>query len=119
MPAKKGWHRKKPGYKEVGSWGWDNDRLWSKIEVSLDIDECWPWQGAMSPTGALMGAFKKDPDTGEFRQQMTQARRLCWMSETNEDVTPYQITMKCANQACCNFSHFEIKETNRPEKSEW
>jgi hypothetical protein len=113
MPAKRGWHKKKPGYKQVGAWGWDNDRLWSKIEVSLDPEECWPWQGAMSPSGALMGAFKNDV------QQMTQARRLVYMSETNEDVTPYQVTMKCGNQTCCNFSHFELLPTNRPEKTPW
>jgi hypothetical protein len=66
-----------------------------------------------------MGAFKKDPDTGEFRQQMTQARRLVYMSETNEDVTPYQVTMKCANQVCVNPHHFELLPTNRPEKTPW
>jgi hypothetical protein len=113
MPCKRGWYKNKPGYKQVGAWGWDNDRLWSKIEASLDIDACWPWQGAMSPTGALFGGFKNDV------QQMTQARRFVYMSETNEDVTPYQVTMKCANQACCNPHHFELKATNRPEKTPW
>lgn len=113
MPAKKGWHKKKPGHRQVGAWSWNDDRLWSKIEVSLDTNQCWPWQGAMSPSGALMGAFKNDA------QQMTQARRLVYMSSTNEDVTPYQVTLKCANQACCNPNHFELLPTNRPEKELW
>jgi hypothetical protein len=113
MACKRGWYKKKPGYKQVGVWGWDNDRLWSKIEVSLDINACWPWQGAMSPTGALLGAFKNDV------QQMTQARRLVYMSETNLDVTPYKVTMKCGNQECCNPTHFALSPTNKPEKPQW
>lgn len=113
MACKRGWYKNKPGHKQVGVWAWDNDRLWSKIEVSLDINECWPYSGAMSPTGALMGAWKNDV------QQMVQARRLVYMSETGEDVTPYQVTMTCRNQSCCNPSHFELKPTNRPEKAEW
>lgn len=113
MPTKPGWYKQKPGYKQVGAWGWDNDRLWSKIEVSLDIEECWTWHGSMSPSGALMGGWKNGV------QQMTQARRLVWMSETNEDAGPYQVKMRCANQACCNPSHFQVLPTNRPEKAQW
>jgi hypothetical protein len=119
MGRPKYWYKTKPGYREVGAWAWNDELLWSKIEVSLDTEECWPWLGSMSPSGALLGAFKKDPETGEYRQQMTQARRLLWSSETNEDVGPYQVTMKCANQTCCNPSHFEIKRSNRPEKQQW
>ena len=119
MPCKRGWYKQKPGYREVGNWGWDSDRLWSKIEVSLDINACWPYHGAMSPSGALFGAFKKDPETGEFRQQMTQARRLIWSGESNEDVSQYRVTMKCQRQDCLNPNHFEILPTNRPEKQSW
>ena len=119
MPCKRGWYKQKPGYREVGAWAWNDELLWSKIEVSLDTEECWPWHGSMSPTGALLGAFKKDPVTGEFRQQMVQARRLVWSSQTNEDVTPYRVTMKCANQSCCNPNHFKLFPTNKPEKQPW
>jgi hypothetical protein len=107
MGAKGIRHIKLPGYKKIGAWGWDDHRLWSKIEVSLDVNECWPWTGSMSPSGALMGAWKDDI------QQMTQARRLVYMSHTKEDVTPYQLKMKCKNQACCNPSHFELKANNK------
>ena len=58
----------------------------------------------MSPSGALMGVYKLG------HQQMTQARRLVWMSINKEDVTPYQVTLKCGNQSCCNPEHFEVKK---------
>ena len=113
MPQTKGSYKQKPGHRTVGSWSWNDNRLWDKIEVSLDPDECWAWHGSMSPSGALMGGWKNEV------QQMTQARRLVYMSQTNEDVSKYRVTMKCANQACCNPHHFIIKPTNRPEKTEW
>ena len=111
MPQR-GSYKKKPGHRELGAWAWNDNRLWSKIEVSLDINECWPYSGAMSPSGALMGAWKNGS------QQMTQARRLVYMSETNEDISDQQVTMKCDNQSCCNPNHFELKVTNRPKKQQ-
>lgn len=110
MPAHGSQHHKKPGYKQVGAWGWDNDRLWSKIDQTPDYNGCHNWLGAMSPTGGLMGVYKLG------HQQMTQARRLVWMSINNEDVTPYSVTLTCANQACCNPLHFELKKNNRPRR---
>jgi hypothetical protein len=100
-------HTISPKFKHIGVWSWNNDLLWSKIAVSLNPNECWPWQGSMSPTGAIFGVRKSG------HPQMTQARRLVWMSENNEDVTPYQVKLKCGNQACCNPSHFELKANNR------
>jgi hypothetical protein len=97
----------KPEYKHIGPWSWNDEILWSKIEVSLDTNECWPWSGAMSPSGAIFGVRKNG------HAQMSQARRLVWMSENNEDVTPYRVTLKCKNQACLNFHHFELKANNR------
>jgi hypothetical protein len=108
MPHLGPYRHKKPGYKQIGAWGWDDDRLWSKIEVSMDTEECWLYTGgSMSPTGALMGAWKAGV------QQMTQARRLVYMSHTKEDVSPYQVTMKCKRQDCLNPNHFELKPNNR------
>jgi hypothetical protein len=46
-------------------------------------------------------------------QQMSQARRILWMSMNKEDVTPYRVTLKCGNQGCLNPEHFEIKKNNR------
>jgi hypothetical protein len=111
-------HTLKPEYKHVGVWSWNNDILWSKIEVSLNPDECWLWHGAMSPTGAIFGVRKNG------KPQMTQARRLVWMSENNEDVTPHRITMKCRCQSCLNPNHFELKpnlrlKENARKKSIW
>ena len=108
MPARGPQHQLRPGYKEIGSWGWNDIRLWSKIDQTPDYNGCHNWQGSMSPTGALMGAWKTDGI-----QQMTQARRLVWMSINKKDVTPYQVKLKCANQACCNPEHFELKKNYR------
>jgi hypothetical protein len=116
MPCKQGWYKNKPGNKTIGSWSWDNDKLQSKIRRGKNDNDCTTYLGSMSPTGALFGAWKKNEDSGEYRQQMVQSRRLVFMSETGLDVQPYRVTMKCGNQACLNFNHFELKETNRPDK---
>jgi hypothetical protein len=107
MGRPKQWYNTQPGYTTQGPWGWDNDRLWSKIDQTPDVNGCHNWLGAMSPSGALMGVYKND------HQQMTQARRLVWMSINKEDVSPYSVTLKCGNQSCCNPEHFEIKKNNR------
>lgn len=109
MPRRGTHYHLKPGYKQYGSWGWDDHRLWSKIEKTDNDNDCWLWTGAMSPTGALMGAWRNG------KQQMTQARRLVWMSVSEEDVTPYSVTLTCNSQMCCNPNHFELKPTNRPD----
>jgi len=116
MPARGTHYNLKPGHKQVGVWGWNDTRLWSKIDTKPDKNGCLNWLGSMSPTGALMGAWKKIPDSDDSYQQMTQARRLVWMSVNNEDVSPYSVTLTCANQMCCNPEHFELKNTNRPDK---
>jgi len=107
MPARGLVHRTKQGFKEVGVWGWNDNSLWSKIEVSLDTNECWLWTGSMSPSGALLGAWKSGSP------QMTQARRLVYMSQTNEDISEYQIKMKCRRQDCLNPNHFNLQPNNR------
>jgi len=110
MGRPKHWYKTQQGYREIGSWAWNDNKLWSKIEVSLDTEECWTWHGSMSPSGALLGGWKNGV------QQMSQARRFVWMSQNNEDAAPYQITMKCGNQSCCNPSHFQLKPNNRREQ---
>ena len=101
----------KPGFKQVGTWGWDNERLHSKIDTKPDRNGCLNWKGAMSPSGALMGAWKSRD--GVMKQQMTQVRRLVQMDETNEDIGEYQIKLTCANQKCCNRLHFKLMPNNR------
>jgi hypothetical protein len=107
MPARGPQYAKKPGHKEQGSWGWNDTRLWSKIDTKPDENGCLNWQGAMSPSGALMGAWKNNT------QQMTQSRRLVWMSLNNEDVSEHRVTLSCDNQRCCNPKHFIIKPNLR------
>ena len=103
------WYKNRPGYREVGGWGWDDLRLWNKIEKTDNDNDCWTWTGSKHPAGALMGAWRHGV------QQMVQARRLIVMSTTNEDVTPYRVTMTCGNPLCVNERHFELKPNNRPD----
>jgi len=106
----------KPGFKRTGHWGFDRDRLWSKIDTEPDENGCLNWKGAMSPSGALMGAWKfsNDTESATARQQMSQVRRLIWADVNNEDPTPYQIKLSCGNQKCCNYKeHFVVHPTNR------
>jgi len=114
MPASKGWFKKKPGYKQIGHWGWDDNKLWSKIEKTDNNNDCWRWLGSVHPAAALFGAWRIYDD--ESKQQMTQASRLIWMSINNEDVNGYKVTHTCGNPLCVNEHHFELKKTNRPDK---
>ena len=67
----------------------------------------------MSPSGALMGAWKRHD--GVMTQQMTQVRRLIMLDITNEDHSEYQIKLTCGNQRCCNYQeHFKLAPNNRP-----
>ena len=110
MGRPKQWYATQPGYTTAGPWGWDDHRLWSKIDKRPDHNGCHNWLGAMSPSGALMGVYK------DGHQQMSQSRRLVWMSINKEDATPYQITLKCGNQACCNPEHFLVLKNNKGPK---
>lgn len=107
MPIYGTWVHTKPGYKQVGEWGYDQERLHKKIDKEPDKNGCLNWQGSMSPSGALMGAWKNG------RQQMTQARRLVQMDLTNEDISEYQVKLSCGNQRCCNPEHFKLEPNNR------
>ena len=111
MPHIGPYYMNKPGYKQVGTWGWDNQRLSSKIDALPDENGCRNWQGAMSPSGALMGAWKRKD--GVMIQQMTQVRRLIQMDVMNEDISDYQVKLTCGNQACCSREHFILKPNNR------
>lgn len=103
-------HTENPDYKHRGEWSWNDPVLWSHVEVSLNTNDCWLWNGSMSPSGALFGARKNGI------AQMTQARRLIWMSQNNKDAAPYRMTMTCQNQQCVNPNHFELKSNNRRDK---
>jgi hypothetical protein len=108
MPHKS--YKEMPEYVHIGEWSWNHELLWSKIECTLDPEDCWIWQGAMSPTGALFGARKNG------QAQMTQARRLVWSQHNNQSVSDKKITMQCHNQRCLNPNHLEASQTNRPKK---
>jgi hypothetical protein len=108
MPQQIGSYRNKPGYKKVGAWEFDRDRLWAKIDTKPDQNGCHNAKSAWSPSGALMGAWKNGV------QQMTQIRRLVLMDVTNEDISEHRITLSCGNQRCCNYKeHFVLKPNKR------
>lgn len=114
MPARGPQHQNKPGHREIGAWAWNDHRLWSKIDkTTVHPQGCHTWQSAMSPTGGLMGAWKAGIG------QMTQARRLVWMSINNQDVTPYRVTMTCNNPECVNPEHFILKPNNRIKRVQY
>ena len=112
MPKQGRWYFDKPGYRSEGEWAWDEDRLYSKISKTPDENGCLNWQGAMSPSGALLGVYRNG------RQQMSQARRIVWMSKNNKYVTPYSVSLTCGNQRCCNIEHFVLKKNNRTDTYE-
>jgi hypothetical protein len=107
MPHHGPYYMTKPGFKQIGAWGFDRLRLWSKIDTTPDLNGCHNAKSAMSPSGALMGAWKNG------KQQMTQIRRLVQMDITNEDISEHQVKLKCANQKCCNPQHFILRPTNK------
>ena len=111
MTRAKEWYKTQQDYVEYGAWGFNQKRLLSKIVPGLTEDSCTSWSGAASPTGSLMGAYRGGV------QQMCQSRRLVWMMENKEDVSPYSVTMTCGNQLCNNSRHFKLKPTNRPDAS--
>jgi len=112
MPHIGPYYHKKPGFKQQGPWGWNTELMWSKIDRQPDANGCHNAKSAMSPTGALMGAWKNG------QQQMTQIRRLVWMTVNDRDVSEYQVKLTCGNQRCCNPEHFVIKPTNKQQHND-
>ena len=104
-----------PNYVTLGEWSWDTKRFWTKVDKK-SVKECWEWLGSTSKTGALYGARKLH--NGEFIQQMIYARRIAWTEHYKEDVSPYQIKMKCKNVNCVNARHMYTEPNNRLPKDE-
>lgn len=91
---------------QCADWAWDTEKLNKKIE-SRSQDQCSIWRGSQGPYGNLFGAYKNG------QAQMTQANRIIYMDRTKEDITEYQIVMRCHNRYCCNFDHMIKQEGNR------
>lgn len=89
-----------------GDWTWNGELLASKV-VTGDIDDCWGWTGAQGPHGNLFGAWKLG------KQQMTQATRLLYIQDREQDIDGYMIRHACGNKYCTNPRHFAIQEDNR------
>jgi len=89
-----------------GPWFWNTELFNSKFE-KLNVDECWPWQGATGPHGGLFGVNKlKHP-------QMTQARRIAYMEQFNTDISDHSVRMKCNNRLCVNPHHGLLEPNSR------
>jgi len=89
-----------------GAWSWSKDLLESKIQQGPE-DSCWTWQGATGPYGPLMGAWKND------HRQMTQARRLIWMTYHEISLDNLQVRHTCGNKDCVNVNHMALQEDRR------
>ena len=93
---------------KCGEWAWNQSLLESKIQDN-GPDACWQWLGAMGPYGGLMGAFKNG------KPQMTQARRLAYMSATGRDISTKSVRNTCGDKCCMNTAHM-VEGTGRGEK---
>ena len=87
----------------VGQWSWNHNKLISKLVKGQNEDDCWQWQGAVSPAANLFGAYKNG------RPQMTQVNRLLAMAETGLDLEGKCVYMRCGDFHCSNPQHFFIQ----------
>ena len=88
---------------QIGNISWNDQLLWSKID-RLDDRLCWPWLGFNHPAGGLFGVNKNG------HQQMTQARRVAYMSYYRQDITLNAVRMTCNDRACCNPHHMRLEK---------
>lgn len=86
----------------IGDWSWNHDNLVSKIIDEKNPLGCSGWRGSTGPETHLFGGFKRG------LSQMTQARRLYWQGEYNEDISDKRITMTCHNTHCMNILHMKL-----------
>ena len=93
---------------EQGEWAWDAGKIAAKL-VKGSKTACWSWQGATSPGGNLLGAYKNG------RAQMTQVNRLIAMQELGADLEGQQVRMRCGNKQCSNWHHFQIEPIVKPK----
>lgn len=96
----------KPPNTGQGQWSWNNESFHDKY-VQVNDEDCWIWTGSAGPHGALFGAYKNGS------AQMTQARRISWMSHNKEHCEEYQFKMLCHNKMCVNPHHMLPKPNNR------
>lgn len=89
---------------QIGVWRWNDELLWQKIEKTDNTDECWFWTGADSPHAALFGVSKGD------HPQMTQARRIVYMSYYKEDIADHSVYSTCHTHSCVSPHHMQLKK---------
>ena len=100
---------RKPGHSrntQYGAWCF-NPVLFHKKYIVNEITNCWQWQGAQGPQGALFGCLKNN------KGQMTQARRVAYMIEHRQDVQELELRMTCHNKMCVNPQHMSVHKNRK------
>jgi len=90
----------------LGPWSWDTKKLHDRI-ARTGTNSCWIWTGTANKHGNLFGAYK------DGVARMTQANRIIYMEQSNEDIELVSVTMSCGNRFCCNPRHFELAPNKR------
>jgi hypothetical protein len=90
----------------IGEWTFNKQLFLGKYTTD-PLTDCWTWLGARGPQGGLFGCLKNN------HAQMTQARRISYMIDTNQPLEGQEIRMTCANKLCVNPQHMTVKPMRR------
>ena len=85
-------------------------RFWEKVSVG-DVDECWTWNGAKTPSGHGVFKFSKKTNYLAHRYVMLRVFGALGLSDI--------VCHKCNNPSCCNPNHLYIgtREENNKHRS--
>ena len=74
------------------------DRFWSKVQMSTESDDCWPWIGSTTPRG-----YGKISVAG----RLSYAHRVSFELHVRPIPSGLTIDHLCRNTSCVNPSHLE------------
>lgn len=72
--------------------------FWSKITITADPDQCWPWQGPTQNGYGVRG-------TNKGKRKWKFAHRLSYFLVYGKDPGDLKVLHKCDNPPCCNPNH--------------
>lgn len=88
---------------DLDGWQWNHNLLLSKIAAPDPQTGCQEWLGAQGPYGSLFGAKKN------FKNQMTQPRRLLWRAlHPEQNLEGMMVAHTCKNTLCMNANHMVV-----------